>query len=286
MTDARGDLPVRCRIEEIENRADAVEVADGERAPVRTERKCALGSGDRAAVAQLSGAPERGAELPQRPRIEDRDPAVVPADREQSTVGGERVVDDLRVGAMQDRECSRAAKQRCEQVAARRGRVVEANALAREQQRPVEPRLRERLRAEPLSNGRRRLSFRGTARSERDDAGNECSDEEEQRDCEQPAQAPRRARVRVSAFGQELPLDAVERRGLRPLERRRQARAAVQLSGIATRGRPLRRRLREVQMHAPTLYVLLEPRLQSRPMLEQRLVDQLDGRLVGDEQPP
>src|SRR5213076_3370153 len=70
-----------------------------------------------------------------------------------------------------------------------------------------------------------------------------------------------------------------------PLERRREASPAVKLARVPSRRLPLRGRLRQVPMQTATLRVLLHPTREPRPPLEQRLVNEFDRAVVGDEQP-
>ena len=71
-------------------------------------------------------------------------------------------------------------------------------------------------------------------------------------------------------------LSAVVAARLRPVERRGEPRAAVQLGRVAPRRVPVRRRLREVPCSCRPAPVLVEPRREPRPLLDQRLVHELD----------
>ena len=72
--------------------------------------------------------------------------------------------------------------------------------------------------------------------------------------------------------------------GIRPIERPGQACAPVELAFVAPGAVPLQCSLRQVAMkHAP-VRAFGEPADESWPMLEQRLVNELDGPVVGDEQ--
>ena len=66
----------------------------------------------------------------------------------------------------------------------------------------------------------------------------------------------------------------------RPLERRGQPRAAVELARVAAAGVPLARRVAQVVVQPPALGVLLEPAAQPRPLAQQRLVRDLDLALA------
>ena len=110
--------------------------------------------------------PNRRPTVAQRARVEERHAAVVAAHRQQAPVGLTRVVEDPLPGAAEHGERRGAAQQRGEQVAAGGEGVVEVDALARKQQRPVEARLHERLGAEPLRDCRGRPVPRGSPRRE------------------------------------------------------------------------------------------------------------------------
>ena len=112
---------------------------------------------------------------------------------------------------------------------------------------------------------------------------------EQNRKREQSPQAAVHAGKRDAARLQEVALDPIQpcalTVGVGPFERRRQPGIPEQLARIAARRFPFGRCLREAPVHPPTLRVLLQPVDQPRPPLEQRLVHQLDGSVVDNEQP-
>ena len=266
-----------------------VAVADRKRPAVRAERDRPHRPHDRAERADLTGPLEAWADLAQPPRVEERDGPVVAADRKHPTVAAERVVEDARAAAVQRRESRRAPQERSEEIAPRRDRVVEIDALAREQQRAVEARLDKRLRAQPLRDRRSRLTLRGASRRQCDRSRADRRNEEQDGERKQGAQTPVRASERGAALLQELTLEPVQAcvlaGGVGPLERRREASPAVKLARVPSRRLPLRGRLRQVPMQTATLRVLLHPTREPRPPLEQRLVNEFDRAVVGDEQP-
>ena len=177
-------------------------------------------------------------------RNDDR--AVVVADRERAAVrmqgdGGQRVA-----VAAHDADRGRAAAQRGEQVVARGRRVVERDALARQQQRRGPALLAQRLRAEPLRLGGARLA-RARDRARRARAA--------PRRWRRPA-APTtpastsRTRRRARSLAARLASRNSLLRGVElrlvlgaPLQRRRQPRAAVELGRGRGRPAPFARRL-------------------------------------------
>ena len=155
-------------------------------------------------------------------------PAGSPAASVRS-IGAER---DGRHGlatAAQHADRGRALEQGGAEVAARLHRVVERDGLAGEQHGAVQAGLGEGARAEPLGLGRGRLLARGSALLERDDPGDQRQHEQGGDAGERGAQAALGALARGTAVVDEGALDRVEL-GLvfsRPVQRRRQARAAV-----------------------------------------------------------
>ena len=71
----------------------------------------------------------------------------------------------------------------------------------------------------------------------------------------------------------------------RPVERRGQARAAVQLAAIAAARLPRARGGPHVELQPTALGVLLEPAAQPRPLAQQSLVRDLDVSLADRYQP-
>ena len=158
-----------------------------------------------------------------------------------------------------------------------------------EQESPVEAGLDERLRAQPLRDRRRRLPLRGAAGHQRDGPRDERRNEERDRNGQQRAQPPVGAGEGRPALLEELVLEAVQPRllaGTGPLERRREPRAAIELARFSSRRLPLGRRFCQMEVKPAALRVLLEPRPEPRPLLEERFVHELDGPVVGHEQPP
>ncbi len=96
-----------------------------------------------------------------------------------------------------------------------------------------------------------------------------------------------RALRRASALLEELPLRRVEV-GLvlgGPVERRRQAGAAVEVGGLTTALLPVADRAHQVEAQPSSRRVLLEPALEPRPLPEQGLVRDLDVPVAGGQQP-
>src|SRR5262245_27132776 len=173
-----------------------------------------------------------------------------------------------------------AAQQHGQQVAAGRQRVVEIDRLAGEEKRlvEVEARINERLRAEALSIRDRRVMPSLVPLLPGDGAGD--GGEHEQHDggeeeSPQPAVRPplpgRLLLGNAAACVQEVAFELVELLGVLagPLERAGEARAAVQLTWVASRPVPLACSLRQVPVKEATLRVLLEPTGEPRPPLEQ-----------------
>ena len=140
-----------------------------------------------------------------------------------------------------DADRGRAAQQRAEQVAARSRRVVERHALAGQQQRAIELVVEQRAGAESLGLGRGRLVARVPALLERDGARDHREHQQRADAGEDRSQPPLRALARGPALSEERPLGRVEVGVVvgGPLERRRQARAAVELAGVAAACLPL-----------------------------------------------
>ncbi len=73
--------------------------------------------------------------------------------------------------------------------------------------------------------------------------------------------------------------------GLGPFTRLGQPRAAVQLAGVAVHLFPRLGGLGQVAVYLQRLTVLVQPAAQGRPLADQGLVGDLDGILVGRDQP-
>ena len=222
----------------------SVTVADRERAVVGAERERADRADDRAVVRELPPCREPPPALAKGRRVEERHAPVVAAHGQRPAVAAQRVVEHPRAAAVQHRHCGRAAEKRGEQVAPRGERVVEVRPLTGEQQRPVELRLHERLRAEAL-RGRRRLLVPSRAPLVRRDCPRaQHREQQHERRREQAPQPPVHAPLPPSLAGElvsarleELALDPVQARvtarAVGPVERR--TRGARR--GTARRGR-------------------------------------------------
>ena len=192
-------------------------------------------------------------------RVEQEHVAGGVADGERALIGAKRGRRYGFAGAAKHTDGGRAVQQRGAQVPARLRRVVERDGLAGEQ-RAVQAVLGEGTRAEPLRVGRGRLLARGSALLERDAPGDQREHQQRGDAGERGAQAALGALGRGTAVVDEGALDRVEL-GLvpsRPVQRRRQARTAVQLARIAAAGIPLARGGAQLTMQMPTLRVVLE----------------------------
>ena len=145
------------RVDEVERRTVAVEVSNRDGSAIGTDRHRPHRPDDRAAIVELPIGLEASAYLVQCSRVEERNPAAVAAQDEQPPVARQRFVEDLVVGPADDGQRCRRAQQRRQQVAAGRSRVVQLDALAREQKGAIDLRLHERLCSEPFSHGGSRL---------------------------------------------------------------------------------------------------------------------------------
>ena len=148
--------------------------------------------------------------------------------------------------ATHDADRGRAAQQRGEQVAARARRVVERDALAREQQRAVEVVLgRAPARRAAAPSAARASVARRAALVERDERRRATATHEQRGDAGERAGAgaAARARARGPAGVEERALGRVELVLVAgaPVERGGQPRAAVELAGVAPALVPLAR---------------------------------------------
>ncbi len=155
-----------------------VAVAYGKGPPVGAERECPHRPNDRAEVADLVARVEARPDLAQRPRVEERHASVIAAHGECAAIAAKRIVEDTCAAAVQHRERRRAPQERSEEIAPRRDRVVEVDALPREQQCAIEAWLDEGLRAEPLRDRRGRLVPCGASRRQCDRARDDRCGEE------------------------------------------------------------------------------------------------------------
>ena len=262
---------------------------DRERLAVGTEGERVQGSDCCSHEAELIAARQRFPQPTQRLRVEEDDPAVVTADGKRAAIGAKRLVQQTVAALVRNSDRGGAAQQRGKQVAAGGDGVVEVDALPCEQQRSVDARVDQRLCAEALSDRRGRLAPCGPSRHERQPTCNEGGDKHEDGSREQAAQSPVRASERAAALLQEVVLEPVQScvvtGSVGPVERASEASPAVELARIARRRLPLRCRLSEVPVQAAALSVLLQPVDEPRPLVEQRLVHELDLPVVGDEQP-
>ena len=145
----------------------------------------------------------------------------------------------------------------------------------------------QRLRAEPLGVGGRRLVARVAALVERDAPAITASTSSAATPTSaQPQAALRGAPLAAAALVEEGALARGELGVVvgGPVERRRQARAAIELAGVAAAGLPFARGAAEVAVQPPALGVFLEPAAQARPLAQQRLVRDLDLAVADREQ--
>ena len=172
-------------------------------------------------------------------------------------------------------------------------RRVQLHAGARQQQRPVEPVVRERLGAEPLRVRDQRRVARLPALRDRDDARHDGDGEHRGGTGQQHPQPAVRAPLaaglelgRRPARGDEVALDVVELVPVRidPLERGREPRAAIELARVAARRVPVACGVGQVAVQPATLRVLLEPAAKARPLAQQRLVRDLHLVLADRDQ--
>ena len=166
------------------------------------------------------------------------------------------------------------------------GESCEGHALAGEQQRAVEVILGERLGAEALGVRRGRLGAGAAALVERDERGDHGEGQQARDAREHHAQAAVRPLAGAPAGVQERALGRGELEIVAacPVERRGQARAAVQLAGIAAAALPFAGGGAQVATQPAPLGVLLQPAAQPRPLAQQRLVRDLDLALADGEQ--
>ena len=122
----------------------------------------------------MNAYPEVGLSVARRRRVlrvEQEDLVGIGAGGERALVGAQLDGRDGLVVAAQDAQRGRALEQRREQVAARLHRVVERDALTRQEQCAAQVILDEGACAQPLGVRRDRLLPRVAALLERDDAG-------------------------------------------------------------------------------------------------------------------
>ena len=201
---------------------------------------------------------------------------------------------ELQPVARQLAERERVAHQRREQVAPRRGGVVERRTGACQQQRLVEALAVERLGADPLGVGRHGGFARLPALGDRDDTRRGRQGEQGSDSGQQDPQAAIRAPLALAlqlrlraARGDERALEPVQL-GLVPLgpvKRGSQPGAAVELRRVAACRQPAAGRAHEVQVQPASVGVLLEPRPQSGPLAQQRLMRDLHLSLADRDQP-
>ena len=235
-----------------------------------------------------------GADPPVRCGVEDRHGAVEVPHRHERSVRARRDVDQAVAVAVEESDRGRAAHQHAEQVGAGRERVVERVARDGELQRAVEPLDGHRLGAEALGG----LLARGVARGRALRAGDKPGDHRERQQHagprEQRAQPAVGAALAVGlalrgggARVDEAPLGRVERirMATRPVGRRTEAGAAVEVSRLAAAGLPEPRGVAEVAVEQDAGAVLLEPAPQRRPFADEHFVGDLGGAVAEGQQP-
>jgi hypothetical protein len=270
-------------------------VADGERSPVGAECKRAHRAGDPAEVRYLPGACEARPFFAERARVEEGDAAVVAADHERPPLRAQSVVEDTGAAAVQHGDRRWAAHECRQEIAAGGKRVIESDAFAGEQEGAVEQRLVEGLCSKPLGGSRCCLGARRPPFACCDKGGRGDRDKKRERHGEEAAQpsvraslSARLAREGAAAIFQELALEPVQPRFIGgligPLKRCREAGAAIELARVSPARLPFDGRLGQMAVQASSLRVLLEPAHEPRPLVEERLVDELDGLVVDDEQ--
>ena len=121
-------------------------------------------------AACVAGQGHRRRRHPPRPRIDEAQRAVALHEGQRPAVGAEVEVDEPVAVAAHHADRRRALQQSRQKVGARLHRVVERDALAGEQQRPIQVVVGQRLRAEPLGVRGHRLVVRVAALVERDRA--------------------------------------------------------------------------------------------------------------------
>ena len=217
------------------------------------------------------------------------------AGRERASVGAERERGEL-VVAVEDAERSGAAgHERREQAGAGRGRVVESDAGAGEPQRLVEAILAEGLSRRAARASATVAALRAPWRSE---SAITPATTAAASSTPTPASSVRRRRFvrRWRSASRSLAARLSSRKSRsssfssrscvgRPVERRGEPGAAVELGGVAPGALPLAGGVDQVLVKAPALGVLLEPAAQPRPLAKQRLVGDLDRALVDGHQP-
>ena len=183
----------------------------------------------------------------------------------------------------------RVERLRHRELGLRRRRGPERSAREKQRALRIAPELAARAGRDGLrSRGPLRL-HRVAPTGEREDQEPDGHEEEQSGADEcaaQPAVGPQlvalRPRRLVDARVDEVALRRVEQRALRAreLDRRIQARPAVEVGGLPRRGVPQPGRVPETPMQANPLAVLVEPPAQRRPAADEHLVRDLCGALV------
>ena len=146
--DAHGRM--RSGVDELGGRSVSVRAADSERAAIAAEGKRVKRPLHSTVITRLVAGRIRRSDSAQGRGVEERNCAVVAANGERATVGAERFVEQAATAFARDADRGRTAQECGQQIAARRGRVVEVHALAREQQGSLEVWVGQRLRSEAL----------------------------------------------------------------------------------------------------------------------------------------
>ena len=254
-------------------------MGDGQAAAIRAERQLVDGCAVRRRL-------ERG-DPPSRSRIEQRHSARNVADREHVFVGAQGGGQDPFAVGAEDPDRGGALEQGGEQVAAGLRRVVERDALARQQQRAIEVGLDEGARAQAQCIGGRGLVACVAPLRERDETGDHRQREQCRDPGERGPQAAPLALARGAARGQESALARIDVGFVvgPPLQRRSEACAAIQLAGVAAACIPGGRSVAQVVVQATALRILLQPAPEARPFAQQRLVRDLDLAFADRHQP-
>ena len=220
-----------------------------------------------------------------RARVDDTQASVVRRRHERPAVGAQDDALGL-ADAADDADRRRALEQRREQVAARLDGVVERDALAGEQQR----RGRSRRRRVPGRRGaarRRRSRARapgcaGRGRRSRRSRASTSSDATPASPARRRRWARPLARRPASRKARSVGVELVAVLG-RPVERGGQAGAAVEAGGVAPSASQAAAASRSRWCRRRPSVVLVQPAAQPRPLVQQRLVRDLD-RALGDRQ--
>ena len=224
-------------------------------------RRCPSGLNASDSIAAIGAVWYELPDPPSRPGVEERDGAVEIAYGERVAVWMERGRGEAVTVTSHHADGGRIAAEDVQQAVARAGCVVEGDALPRQQQRPIQGRLVQRLRTESLRDGRRGLPAGAVAALQREHGRRDRHDEE-------PDHARRTRRVHDAGPARSR---LGSRRGNAARPRRAPARAPIatrgptrdEPRGTGPRDRvplaPAARRLGQLAMQMTALGVLLEP---------------------------